>query len=196
MQTRPRQHPLIAHVLVDLQQVAEQFDLQGIARSEIGVSALCAERMMSRAIPIQSRFTQARTCGNDRGIAGGLGRAHVERQQIAGGKSSDTVRVSFQVIEQPDRCKPEFVSEFLGVDDPRQVGRFDVTVDFRAGNPEARMFNVEAMLDEKQLTICSSPAYSRLEYVRSATTRSALSRTSNNARRVEVPPMSPAKIIA
>jgi len=102
---RPGENPLSADPSKLLLQIREQRHLQLVARSEVDMSALTRKRMMPESIPIKPRHAKPGLRRNDRPIPLRIVCPGTQRDEVRRLQRINSIRVSFQVIQQPNRSQ-------------------------------------------------------------------------------------------
>src|SRR6266850_7460609 len=94
---RPGENSLTTHAAVFLLKISQQFHLECVARSEIGVAALAGKGMMAGAVPIKSGNAESGFRRDYGTVAFGIFGAFAQRDEIFGLKRVDSIGVGFQI---------------------------------------------------------------------------------------------------
>src|ERR671925_246651 len=117
--------------------MAEQLDLQRIARGEAGMAPLAGERAMLLSIPVQPCFAQPGAGGDDRGVPKRIRDPLIKQHKILWSQQGEAIGGGFEVIEQQEAYEMQLMCELPSIDDPRQVHHFTASISDRSGDPQA-----------------------------------------------------------
>ncbi len=66
------------------------------------MAAFASERMMAKAVPVESGHAEAGAGGDHSAVAFGVFRAFAQSDEVFGVESVDAVGVGFEIVEQAD----------------------------------------------------------------------------------------------
>src|SRR6185503_6867861 len=102
------------------QQILEQLDFKRVARSEIHVASFGCGRHVLSAIPEEAPYTKTCACCDQRPIAL-LNGSFVQRQHLVRPERRDSMRRSFEIIDQDDGLEIERARQAFRAYDPGEI---------------------------------------------------------------------------
>src|SRR5205807_6497274 len=138
-------HTLVTDSRELVAQVLQQMDFYIVSRGKVAVSTFTGEGAAPGAIPIETSFSQACAGGDQRGVSAGDFDG-VEMNKILGLEVVDAPSMCVQIIDEPHIPGSKLPGNFSGIRHPRQVGRFDFSIQDGTCDSEAGSIHLAAVL--------------------------------------------------
>ena len=139
IEPRPREHPLVADVPVELgPEERQQGVLLRVLRRERRMPALGCDRVVARTVPVEHRLAQPGAGGDHGDVSLATRRgAGVDDMKLLRFEVEHAVGGGFEVVQELRPGGADGLREFDLVEHPGQIGGLALAVDDRAGDAEA-----------------------------------------------------------
>src|SRR5260370_11361281 len=151
MNTGPANDAFVVDVSKASEQVAEEFNFQFVAWSEVAMPAFAGENVLATSLPDEASFTQARSCRHYCLVARGrlpvpvrsdlivrdFGRRNLVESDCVGRlQALDSPRLRLEIVDQIHRIELQVSRQACRLDDPGQIRSLNASMAHRTCDPK------------------------------------------------------------